>query len=102
MTYWECTQLDGNHLFASAGRCLQDAVFFGDSVVFSLFIVFIFALVVYKFNLPKGFALPAGTVLAIALTLNTGATTFLILSLIGLGLNFAMFGLVIWSKLTGN
>ena len=97
MTYLECANLDGN--LYNWGPCMQDAFFFGDPMVFSIVIFFIFALLIYKLRLPGEYALPVFTGVAIASAFTTGATTFMILSIVGLMFSFIYAALVILRKL---
>ena len=97
MTYLECSNLDGN--LYNWGACMQDTFFFGDSLVFSMVIFFLFALLIYKMRLPGEYALPVFTGIAIASAFTTGATTFAILSVVGLMFSFIYVVLAIFRKI---
>lgn len=97
MAFAECALIDSS--LSTWGPCMQDTFFFGDSIVYSLVIFFMFTLIIYKARLPGEFALPVLTGIALATAFLTGATTFVILSIVGFGFSFIYMALVILRKM---
>lgn len=65
MSYTICADL--SHNISTWAPCIQDAFFFGDPLVFGVFILFFFAIAMWKLNLGQTVMFPVATILLFAL-----------------------------------
>lgn len=97
MVYIACQFVDGN--ISTWGQCFQETLFFGDSLIFGIFILLILALVIWRTRLPGAVALPVGMLAAMGLYAGTNQAEYLFLVLLGAFASFGWMGYALYNRL---